>query len=751
MEYQASAGGRRAFELVNSVLGTFRMKVCAAEKGRHVLLINTALRCVKFLRSAYKPGLQFCMATLALAAMCVTADAQQAHRPPAVPLAVNDPYFSLWSMGNTLNGSPIKHWTEVAQPMFGLARVDGANYSWMGASVRPRREHIDATAMEQKAVEVTPLHTRYTFIGGGVELHVVFMTPLFPWDMDVLSRPVTYLTWSAMSIDGKAHEVSLLLDVTPQVAINDPSEQVTWSRTHSAGVTSLNVGSRDQAFLNRSGDRIRINWGYFHLAVPDDEPAKTELSAEALQQFIQTGTLADSDDLSMPRPAQSTMGQAAHLAVMLPMGKVSETAVERHVMLAYTQTWAVEYLGRRLHEYWQRNGMTESELLATAEREYRVLEGRAVRFDGELMADMRRVGGNDYVYLTSLLFRQTIGAHKLVADLDGTPFLFSKENDSNGCIDTVDVTYPSSPFFLLFNPELLKAQLEPLMRYAAMQRWKFPFAPHDLGTFPLADGQVYGGGEINEIDQMPVEESGNLLIMIDALGREEGNYDFAKKYMPQIEKWADFLAAKGLDPENQLSTDDFAGHLAHNTNLSIKAIEALGAFVQIARGVGDLKLAAKYDAIVSKMPAEWERMALDGDHYKLAFDQPGTWSQKYNLVWDDLLDLRLFPKKIPETEWAFYARHMQPYGLPLDNRKTITKLDWEVWTATLTQDQAQYNDLIHRLVVWADSTVSRVPTTDYYDTLTGKQQAFQARSVVGGIFIKALADKSVGDKYRHMR
>ena len=419
--------------------------------------------------------------------------AQQNHRAPAVPLAVDDPYFSLWSMGNALNGSPVKHWTEVPQPMFGLARIDGATYSWMGAPVRPRREHVDAIAMEQKAVEVTPLHTRYTFTGGGVELHVVFMTALFPWDLDVLSRPVTYLAWRALSIDGKEHDVSLLLDVSPQIAVNDPSQQVTWSRTHSGGITSLNVGSRDQAFLNRSGDRIRIDWGYFHLAVPDAESAMTELSADALQQFIKTGTLADADDLSMPRPAQSTMGQAAHLAVALPLGRVSSTSVDRHLILAYTQTWAIEYLGRRLREYWQRNGMTEGELLATAESNYPALEKRATSFDDELMADMRRVGGDDYAYLTSLLFRQTIGAHKLVADWDGTPFLFSKENDSNGCIDTVDVTYPSSPFFLLFNPELLKAQLEPLMRYAAMPRWKFPFAPHDLGTFPLAMGRCMAG------------------------------------------------------------------------------------------------------------------------------------------------------------------------------------------------------------------------------------------------------------------
>jgi hypothetical protein len=320
--------------------------------------------------------------------------------------------------------------------------------------------------------------------------------------------------------------------------------------------------------------------------------------------------------------------------------------------------------------------------------------------------------------------------------------LFSKENDSNGCIDTVDVTYPSSPFFLYFNPKLLEAQLDLLMRYAALPRWRFPFAPHDLGTYPLADGQVYGGGEQTEENQMPVEESGNLLIMIASLGRAEGNWDFARQYMPQLQKWAAYLEEKGLDPGNQLSIDDFAGHLAHNANLSIKAIEALGAFSEIAKGTGDQALADRYRTLAKSMPAKWEEMAREDDHYKLAFDQAGTWSQKYNLVWDQILDLHLFPPSVAETEWAYYAKQSHPYGLPLDNRKTITKLDWEFWTASLAHDPNQFANLAHEIAQWTDQSASRVPLTDYYGTDSGLQIHFQARSVVGGIFIKALMNRT---------
>jgi hypothetical protein len=724
-----------------SILPQPVFSVCPSMKDRFVEVF-------RFCRCLRDFGFIALLAVAFVAPCCAPAQQASGHRPPAAPLIANDPYFSVWSMADKLTDVPTKHWSEAAQPLTGLIRIDGRPFRWMGTQPRQRPGLPRMDAMQQDGLEVTPLHTRYRLSASGVELQVSFFTPSFPQQLDVLSRPVTYLTWSARSTDNAAHQVELLLDVSPQIAVNANGQQVTWGRSHAGALTVLSVGTQEQASLHQSGDRIRIDWGYFHLAVPDAEGATTEMSTAAMTEFVEKGTLQDADDLDLPRAAESSRGQAAHLAVDLSFGKVTSAAVERHVLLAYTEGDAIEYLGRRLRPYWQRNGMTTSAMLSQAEQEYASLESRGSKFDAELMADMVKAGGEDYGYLTSLVFRQTIAAHKLVADVDGTPMLFSKENDSNGCIDTVDVTYPSSPFFLLFNPELLKAQLEPLMRYAALPRWRFPFAPHDLGTYPLANGQVYGGGETNEVDQMPVEESGNLILMIAALERSEGNWEFARRYMPELTKWAAYLANKGMDPENQLSTDDFAGHLAHNTNLSIKAIEALGAFVEIAKNVGDRELAERYEKLVHPMPARWEEMARDGDHYKLAFDQKGTWSQKYNLVWDNILNLHLFPPKIKQIEWAFYSKQMQPYGLPLDNRKTITKLDWEVWTATLTDNPQQFQDLLHRLVTWADTTPSRVPTTDFYDTVSGKQMGFQARSVVGGVFIKALLDPQIAERWK---
>jgi hypothetical protein len=601
-------------------------------------------------------------------------------------------------------------------------------------------------ALRQSNLEITPTHTRYRFEGGGIELELTFFTPAFPEDLDVLSRPVTYLSWNIHATDGVGHDVDLYLDAEPRIAVSSPDQLVTWGRSRARGLMVLNVGSRDQQVLNRSGDDLRVDWGYFHLAVADTESAELAQSARVMDDFLENGKLPDTDQMDMPRSPQ--MG-AAHLAVLFRLGQVGRKVVSRHLLVSYTQGFAIEYLGRRLREYWQHDGLSIEQMLEDAEREYPALETRGTRFDAALTADLERAGGQSYADLATLAYRQTLAAHELVTDVDGTPLMFPKENFSNGCIATVDVLYPSSPFFLLLSPRLLEAQLKPIFDYAMLPRWKWPFAPHDLGQYPLADGQVYGGGESTEEDQMPVEESGNLLILAASLGQAERDWHVAEQYWPLFTKWADYVLQKGLDPENQLSTDDFAGHLAHNANLSIKAIEGLGAYAMMARALGKQAVADNYSAKAKEMAAEWESLAKDGDHYKLAFDKPETWSQKYNLVWDEILGLKLFPPSVKQMELAFYQKHLNQYGLPLDNRKSYTKLDWEIWTATLADSSDQFRALMTPIAKWLKETPTRVPLTDWYETIDGKQVGFQARSVVGGIYIKALANSEIAMKWQH--
>jgi len=662
----------------------------------------------------------------------------QTSRPPAVPLVTHDPYFSIWSMNDELNSGPTRHWTGKVQRLTGLIRIDGTVFRWMGDSPR------NIAALPQKSLTLTPTRTTYQFAGQGINLEAQFLSPLLPGDFDVMSRPVTYITMTVRSQDGAPHSVQLLFSADASLAVDNRTQEVTWSRSRLKAMTVLRASNFEQPVLQKSGDDLRIDWGSLLLAVPDQpgSSASTQLNYDVDAQFNK-GTPLSIDDMDVPRRAD----RGTELAAMFDLGQVSGSAASRHVLLAYDDIYSIEFLNRWMRPYWRRKGMTIGQLLETAEQDYGNLDQRTRQFDDELVADLRRVGGDAYVEVAQLAFRQTVAAHKLVADIDGRPMLFPKENFSNGCISTVDVIYPSSPFFLLFAPELLQAQLEPIMEYTDTGRWTYPFAPHDLGTYPKANGQVYGGGERDIENQMPVEESGNMLLMFAALAKIQGNADYANKYWPHLQQWAEFLRKEGMDPGNQLSTDDFAGHLAHNANLSIKAILALGGYSVLADMTGRKSEATTYRQLAQDMVNRWEQMAQDGDHYRLAFDKPGTWSEKYNLVWDRILGLNLFPPKIAETEMRFYRSHMNRFGLPLDNRRDYTKLDWEVWTATLATNHDDFNTLIAPLQRYVNESPSRVPLSDWYSTNDARQSGFQARSVVGGVYIPLLASPDLWKKW----
>jgi len=658
-------------------------------------------------------------------------------RPPAVPLVTCDPYFSVWSMSDRLTDEWSRHWTGAVQAMCGLARIDGQTYRWMGP------EPSTAPAVEQRGVVVLPTRTIYEFVADGLSLTVTFTAPALPDDLDVYGWPVTYVTWEARSTDGAAHEVSLYLDCTAEWVVNTPDQAVTWDRVRFGGLTALRAGSADQPVLGRAGDDLRIEWGYLYLAVPDAGGQQNVMTSHAAARggFAADGRLPERDDGRMPRAASDDWPV---LAWALDLGPVGEAPVSRYAVLAYDDVWSIELLGTRLRPYWRRNGWEAADLLQAAVREYPALRERCRAFDEELVADLRGAGGEPYARLAALVYRECVAAHKLAAGTDGAPLLFPKECFSNGCISTVDVIYPSAPFFLLLNTELLRAQLTPLLDYAESPRWPHPFAPHDLGTYPLANGQVYGDGEHGEENQMPVEESGNMLLLLAALAQADGHADYARRYWPLLARWAAYLREKGLDPENQLCTDDFTGHLAHNTNLSLKATCALGAYAQLCEQVGEAEQGRVYRQVAEEMARTWLKRADDGDHYRLAFDQPGTWSQKYNLVWDRLLGLGLFPEEAVRREWAYYRTQLRPYGLPLDNRRSYTKLDWELWTATVADGvfPGDFADLVARVYRFANESPSRAPLTDWYDTETGVLQGFRARSVVGAVYIKMLDDRA---------
>ena len=614
-------------------------------------------------------------------------------RYPSIPLITVDPYFSVWSC-DEINRRVPEHWTGSPNSIRGTVTVDGTAYLFLGKS--------DLPVLKQTSVRVDAMTTTVTFANEEIELTAAFTSPMLVEDLYYVSRPVSYLKLSWRALDGNAHTVSAKVSCSEELVLNKRGEGRACSKAVAIpGASAVRMGSGKQNVLWRSGDDVRIDWGYFYLAVKGEAETGNEVYDDLYAVYAET-----------------------------------ELAPEALFAFAYDDIYSMEYFGEKLKAYWNRDGKTIEEAICEALGEYDSLIARCDAFSDDLRQKATKAGGEKYADLLLLAYRQVLAAHKLVVDKNGNNLYISKECFSNGCAATVDVTYPSAPMFLLYNPELLKGMLRPIFRYARTSAWTFDFAPHDCGQYPLVNGQVYGENALQ--NQMPVEECGNIITLVAAICNAENCTAFAEENMDLLEVWNKYLVQYGEDPGNQLCTDDFAGHLAHNVNLSIKAIMGIAGYASILDRLGRGEEAENLMGIAHRYADSLcARAANEDGSYRLAYDQPGTFSLKYNAVWDKLWGTKLFPDSFYEGELRCYRLEALPYGVPLDSRMPWTKSDWLLWAACLgnQEDFAFITDLLWNAY---HTMRTRVPMTDWYFADTSEMTGFRHRTVQGGLFLKLL-------------
>jgi hypothetical protein len=602
--------------------------------------------------------------------------------------------------------------------MKGLAFIDGAAYRFMGRGSEP--------ALTQTALEIRATASIYVFEGAGIRLELSFLSPLLLSDLDLLSRPLSYIGVKTGFTDGQRREVELEFHFDASFCKNTADPVPFTGGVHSLrGCEAAWMGRRRQAPLSHSGDDAAIDWGYLYVAVPQGR-GRVFLSG-------------DSDALR----ARLRCGEA-----------------ETFIAAAYDDLVSINYFGEFRRGYWAREGKTICALIEEAARDYGAIRERCAAFDRELAEKAAAAGGDSYQRLLNLAYRQSIAAHKLITGENGEAVFISKECFSNGCAATVDVSYPSVPLYLLYNPELVKGMLRPIFRFARLPVWPFDFAPHDAGRFPYVTGQVYGLRDARMRNtetyppycvypanadiydprcQMPVEECGNMLIMMAAVAKAEGNAEFSRPYQDLAEKWARYLEEFGSDPGEQLCTDDFAGRLASNCNLAVKAVMGLAAYALLLDFWGEGEKAVLYREKARVFAEGWKRRAVRGDHTALAFGREG-WSLKYNMVWDKLLDCGLFGEAVYQREVQWYINQGNAYGVPLDSRRDDTKSDWILWAAAWTGDRAGREALIAPVAAFLRETPDRAPFPDWYDTVNAGHYHFRNRTVQGGLFMPLLAD-----------
>ena len=639
-------------------------------------------------------------------------------RAASIPLIMHDPYFSIWSSSDHLYDADTVHWTGKRQQIRGYLTVDKTVYCFMG----DKEFH---QILPQISLDVTATATTYTFENDKVRLCCRFTSPLILSDPLLVSRPCTYIDF--MVEKKNADNVKLDFIVSADLVRQEKDEVAGFAGTFKQGFSYASMGRMRQQPLGSSGDHTTIDWGYVYLAGND----KSTITYDAANEAIRC--------------------QAANLN-----GQTT-------LILAYDDLASINYFGEWRKAYWTTKYKTILEAISAAFADQKKVYKQASEIDCEIEAKAKKIGGDEYAFLCVMSYRHAIAAHKLITDEDQNLIFLSKENDSNGCIGTVDVSYPSVPLFMLYNTEYVKGMLRPIFRFADCDVWTYDFAPHDVGRYPYAWGQVYGrsdeenkrfrsdnqfvyppyymypsGSNVYGLrDQMPVEECGNMLIMTAMVCRMEQNVSFALPYMETLKKWREYLIRYGADPGE--CTDDFAGHLSHNTNLSVKAIMGIEGYAQIAALAGEKDESKKYHKIAVDMASDWEKRAKADDHYQLVFGEgkKDTWSLKYNLIWDKLWKSGLFSDEVYEKELAYYKKKANRYGTPLDSRAAYTKSDWILWCAAMDNTAA----LIQPVAAYLKETTTRVPFSDWYQTDSGMYCYFIARSVQGGIFMPMLAEQ----------
>jgi hypothetical protein len=612
-----------------------------------------------------------------------------------------------------------------------------------------------------------------------------FLSPITPTSTLRQSIPASYLT---VHVSG-TFDVDIYVDVNGQWVSGNRDNEITWEFSErplgksTASLKTWKVKRKEEQLLTEFADRAE--WGTLHFTGPSDVRHESGTSALLRQRFSRTGTLQNAVDTSFRRIMDEEPVFAFSKSFRLNATSSSSKSTDSVLFtIAHIQDPVVQYASARgltlMRPLWDSWFKSSEDLLTFHYLDFLDTSKLAGNYSAQLSHDALQSGSEDYKDILALSARQVLGA----TSFSGTPedpILFLKEISSNGNFQTVDVIFPAFPFFLYTNPRWLAYLLEPLIEHQLSGQYPNDYSMHDLGThFPNATGHGDGNDEY-----MPVEECGDMLIMglslVNALKydtepasiwsvNEDTMYDeSAKSAFPLMvnnygiddsfggpisskgdkqarkwvsksyklwKQWTGYLVREALIPSNQLSTDDFAGWLANQTNLALKGIIGIRAMSEISEVLGETEDAKYYRNISDVYIKKFEEYGFsrDGTHAKLAYTWYGSWTTLYNLFADSLLCFHLpsstgsekvgsstaqqplkdvSPVKTSKTAFVsdsiykmqsdWYHSVRQKYGLPLDSRHLYTKSDWEFFAAAVTSKQVR-EEIVQSIALWVNET-----------------------------------------------
>ncbi|KAI0347134.1 DUF1793-domain-containing protein [Trametopsis cervina] len=688
-------------------------------------------------------------ASYALAAPAATWTSEP-FNPGSIPLAVRSPYLSAWldqGSGTALNADWPHFWTGSILGWAGYVNVDGTSYNFLGV---PNVPGTNGQKAVQKSFTFTSTQSTFVMAAGPIDLTVQFLSPVEPNDLVKQSLPFSYLSLSASSTDGKAHSVQVYSDISAEWITGDNSLTTNWTTTI-GDIIVHQTQLEQQSSFSEINDRIQQGAAYFAITKDAGTTYQTGQDVIVRAQFINNGKLANTQDTEF----RAVSDRWPVFAFAQDLGRVTTSSSPVVIAVGHVRDPAVEYIvakGARQNRsllFWSQFSSVQAAITSFL-GDYSGALSRAQSFDSKVQSDASVIS-SDYAAIAALSVRQAFGATELTIskNTDGSfnssdIMMFMKEISSDGNVNTVDVIFPSWPVLLYTNPTLGKYLLLPLFAYQATGQYPNKWSIHDMGAhYPQALGHNDGSDEA-----MPVEESGNMLIMTLSHAQKTNDHSLLTTYFNLLDQWTQFLITDSLIPANQISTDDFAGSLANQTNLAIKGIVGIKAMSVIAGLVGDSARSSNYSNIAASYVTQWQKFATSADqkHLTLSYGNDSSWGLSYNMYADKLLGTNVFPQSIFDMQTAWYSTVVNSFGVPLDTRHTYTKSDWEIWTAAMVSSTAVRDMFVSSVAKYAADGSSRQPLGDWYETTNGDVESFRARPVVGGHFaLLALGSSSTVD------
>ncbi|KAF7301796.1 DUF1793-domain-containing protein [Mycena indigotica] len=691
--------------------------------------------------------------------------------PSSIPLAVRTPYLSTWlpqGAGAALNDAWPTFWAGQITGWAGFVKVDGVAYSFLGASSVPSATFNKAV---QKSFKFTSTQSIFVLSAGAVDLTVTFLSPVEPTDLLKQSIPFSYLSVSAASTDGKAHTVQVYSDISAEWVSGDNSLAVKWNSTTTGSILTHQVQLQTQNVFSEVNDHTQYGSAFY--STPNTVSATYQTGADVTvrAQFINNGKLGNTLDTNF----RAINNNWPVFGLAHDLGSVTTASAPVLFSVGHIRDPAIQYIvtGGALQSrssYFLSQFSTSDAVISSFLGDYSAALGRANTFDAKVQSDASKISA-DYAGVVAISIRQSLSANEITLSKTSSGafntsdvIVFMKEISSDGNVNTVDVIFPAWPIFLYTNPQLGKFLLEGLFRYQASGQYPNKWSVHDLGSsYPKALGHNDGGDEA-----MPVEESGNMVIMALSYAQKTGDLSHLQRYSALLDQWTSFLISDSLIPANQISTaSSYLGVLwvcilictsrmilpvpwrikpilrskASGVGPTMRffnravGIVGIGAMGQIWNLLGNTSKGANYTAIAKSYVTQWQTLSASstGAHLTLAYGNANSWGLSYNLYGDKLLKLNLFPASVYSQQTAWYSSHANKFGVPLDTRHTYTKTDWEIFTASWATTTAVRDLLISAVKSWVSDGQYNAPFGDLYDTVTGAVAiGFKARPVVGG-------------------